>query len=369
MKKNRSIQLVSIITIFVASSNSAFAISPIIRSFDSVSAEGMGDVRFTTGLYEENFFANPARTTENPSNLFQLPKLTIEAGSGLFTAIKDVSGGTIAGFDKTIGTPVSARVQLVFPAFYARNFITDKWSMAIGLITGFQLMEEISNTGYITPTTVVDIGPAFTIARRLLPEDRLSIGLTTHVELRGTSGSPFSIIDFLNGKADNALIGGGGVGVDFDLGTTFKPHWHTGGFDYELAFAIDNVLGGNYNNLGVKLGNWGADPIPTPRNVNFGISARRPDLWKFKSFLMALEFTDIGNNTNGSFFRTVHFGSEVQWHLLALRAGINQGYFSAGLGLDLIFMSINASTYGEEMGLNSGILEDRRYALDIGFKI
>ncbi len=371
-KKNTVLHLAWLSTLLLSLSSSALAISPIIRSFNSVRSEGMGNVRYTTGFYEENFYANPARLTENPSNLFQLPKFTLEVGSGTISSLSSLLGSNNGGFSAvsgTVGKPISAKFQFLFPAFYKREFITSQWSLGVGILTSAQLVGQVSQSGTITPTTVIGGGPAITIARRLLPEDRLSIGLTTHAEFRATSGNAFSIIDFLRGSVASSLRGGSGMGVDFDLGTSFRPHWGLGGFNYELGFAMNNLLGGKYNNLGGKISGWAGNPTATPTSFNFGLAARKDDLWKFHSFMMALEFTDIGNNKKGSIFRTIHLGSEAKWKLFALRAGLNQGYLCGGLGFDFKFFAINLSTYGEEMGLNVGSLEDRRYAIDFGFQI
>jgi hypothetical protein len=88
-----------------------------------------------------------------------------------------------------------------------------------------------------------------------------------------------------------------------------------------------------------------------------------------KDTTLALELTDFGNNTNGSIYRTVHLGGETHLGIFALRAGLNQGYACAGLGINLKFVRIDASTYGEELSLNSGGYEDRRYALQFAIQI
>jgi hypothetical protein len=372
MNSNKLIKLAFFSAILATLSSPALAISPIVRSYQSVRAAGMGNVRYTTGLYEENFYANPGRTSENPNKKFQLPKFTIEAGSGALSSVKDLvnsKGGGLSAVSNSVGKPISARFQLGFPAYFTDSFISREWSMGVGVLMSAQMVGNVSQSGSITPSTVIGGGPAITIARRFLEEERLSVGVTTHAEFRATSGNAFSIIDFLKGSVASSLRGGSGMGIDFDLGATFRPHWGLGGFNYELGLAFNNLLGGKYNNLGGKIGGWNGDPTATPTSVNFGVAARKDDLWKFNSFMMALEFTDIGNNKNGSLFKTLHFGAEAQWKSIALRTGINQGYLCGGLGFDFGFFMLNASTYGEELGLNAGVLEDRRYALDFGFQI
>ena len=68
-------------------------------------------------------------------------------------------------------------------------------------------------------------------------------------------------------------------------------------------------------------------------------------------------------------YKTIHIGTEEKWRALAARLGLNQGYFTAGVGLDIGFFDLNLATYGEELGMNAGTIEDRRYALELGFKI
>ena len=351
--------------------SNAFALSPIIRSFYSVRAAGMGDVRYTTGLFEENFYANPARAIWNPEDRFQLPQFSFETTSQTLSSVSALtkSNSGLSGFADSVGKPVSAHFQLVFPGYYKQNFITDDWTLAAGMIMGAQSIAEVSNSGVIDPTTVINAGPAITLARRFLEEDRLGVGLTAHAEFRATSGSSFSMLEFIKGTSISSILrGGSGVDFDFDLGTTFRPHWDLLDFRYEIGAAVNNILGGTAGSMG-RIGGWSKDPITTPRTYNLGISATHKALPVFDSYTFALECTDIGNNDNGSFYRLLHFGTEERLKNMAFRLGLNQGYFTAGFGLDLGFFDLNLATYGEELGLNPGTVEDRRYALEFGFQI
>jgi hypothetical protein len=362
-----------LLSLLVIDSARAASYRPIIRSFHSVRTAGMGDVRYTTGLYEENFYANPARMTANPSNRIQLPKISVEAGSAALGALSDLlnSHGDLSAASGSVGKPISARFQLVFPGYYNNKFTSDDWAIGVGLSLSAATTAVVSQTGTIDPMTNINFGPAFTVARRLLEDDRLSVGATVHAEMRATSNSLISLQDFLAGHdLTDAVKGGSGLGLDFDLGTTFRPHWKLGGFEYELAFAINNIMNGMYKNLSTSLiEDWGGAPMPSNRSYNFGISATHQNVGPFDQVLVALEVTDLGNNPGGSVFRLIHVGSEARWKKLAVRAGINQGYLAAGFGTDLGYFSLNLATYGEEMGLNAGTMEDRRYALEFGFHI
>lgn len=67
--------------------------------------------------------------------------------------------------------------------------------------------------------------------------------------------------------------------------------------------------------------------------------------------------------------KKVHMGIEVGLPLLALRGGFSQGYYTAGMGYNLPFLTIDAATYGVELGAYPGQKEDRRYILQATMEI
>src|SRR5437762_984942 len=81
------------VVMMVGSVSSAWALDEIIRPYQSARGSGMGGLRITTGLYDENFFGNPARVTENPKSKFTLPDPMIEMGNKTFSTIGDLKGG------------------------------------------------------------------------------------------------------------------------------------------------------------------------------------------------------------------------------------------------------------------------------------
>lgn len=361
------------ITSLILIGSQAQAYAPIIRDYISTRAVGMGGVRYTTGLWEDNFFANPARSAYNGEWRLQLPKITAEVGS---TTVSNLStffksdGDGLSKFSSAVGEPMSAKFQLFFPGVYIDQFITDKWSFGVGLFVSAQTALALSQSGQIDPTTMMAAGPVFNLSRRLLDEDRLTVGVNARTEIRANSSSGFSVQQFLSGSdLSNAVKGGSGMGFDFDLGSTFRPHWNFFDIDYQIGFAINNILNGEYKNIGKPIKDWPSGPFQSKRSYNLGVSATKKDVPFFREVTLAIETQDNGNNTDGSFYRTLHIGMEALWGVMAGRAGINQGYYTAGLGLDLKYFQLNVATYAEELGLNPGVLEDRRYSLDLGFQI
>ena len=77
-------------------------------------------------------------------------------------------------------------------------------------------------------------------------------------------------------------------------------------------------------------------------------------------------FMDRGDIQTG---KKLHLGVEVDLPLLTLRGGFNQGYYTAGIGLDAGVVALEAATYGVELGEYPGQLEDRRYLVQFKLEL
>ena len=69
--------------------------------------------------------------------------------------------------------------------------------------------------------------------------------------------------------------------------------------------------------------------------------------------------------------RKINFGLEIGLPLIDVRGGFREGYYTGGVGVNLGFIRVDAATYGVELGVYPGQLEDRRYmvevSMDLGF--
>lgn len=63
--------------------------------------------------------------------------------------------------------------------------------------------------------------------------------------------------------------------------------------------------------------------------------------------------------------KKIHVGLELDLTVIAIRGGFNQGYYTAGAGVNLHFLKFDAVTYGVELGEYPGQMEDRRYLAQI----
>jgi len=370
----RIVQLIPLLLIvcFFQETRSAFALDQIVRPYQSVRSAAMGGVRMTTGLYDENFFNNPARVTANPESKFTLLQLTpVEVNPAALSEGSQIVGGkdALGVITDNAGKNIHDRFQLVFPAYYLASTETRRWAMAFAIITSIQMDADVRQSYQMTMGGIADVGPALTIGRKFLKDDALSVGFTGHFTYRMGTSPNYSLLDYVRGvPLSFSSLANDGAMINLDIGATYKlTKW--GEFDISVAGAIQNLLGGNYSHTLLSLLKQGGGPPPQLRSYGFGASATRADWWKFTNTVFALEDTDVLNNTNGSIFRLLHMGGETHWKSIALRLGLNQGYLGGGIGFDFFYFNLDLTTYGEEMSLNTGGLEDRRYTFDIGLHL
>jgi len=365
-------KLISIILLSLSTIPSALASDEILSPFLGVRSKGMGGVIITTGLYDENFFYNPARATANPHSRLTLLQITPEVSANTISnyATLTGSGDTISNAFNTTGKFNHSRIQLVLPAWYLAPIEGRKLAIALGLIASGQVNLGLTNQLSASGLALMDIGPALTISRKFLEEETLSIGFTTHLSYRASGSPELNLIKLLNKDTQLNQFGGDGVKVDFDLGATYKL-LSFGGWDLNTGLAVQNVLNAQYkrNSSLNLLKDARGTVIESRRTLGVGVNLSRSDLFIFSDTSFAFEVTDINNNSSGSFYRLLHIGAETSLKIFKFRAGINQGYLCAGAGIDLRFLTIDAATYGEELALNVGKREDRRYALTLGLHI
>lgn len=353
-------------------SQPASAQQQITHPWVAIRSLGMGGVRTSTGIYEENFFGNPARVTENPRAKFSLFELMLESKLSTIGNVYDLVANSDAAQDtlsNSAGDNQHARVQLSLFSFYLPNH--GKWSYAFGFFIGEQTDLALRRSYQVNPGVIADVGPAFTIGRKFLEDENLSIGATVQAMYRVSSSSTaFSLLDLVQGnKLSPADSGGDGGGVDASIGAYYKIPYSIKNWLFTTGFSINNVLGGKFQQFTFKINTDGNPPIQQSRAYNIGVSTKRATWWKLQDTVFAFEVNDIGLNGGGSFYRLIHFGGETRYGIATPRLGFNQGYISAGVGLDFRVLTVDFATYGEELSLNAGGLQDRRYAVKFALQI
>lgn len=142
----------------------------------------------------------------------------------------------------------------------------------------------------------------------------------------------------------------------FDLGVKYNPALF---LKPTFAVVLQNITDLDFEELG-KL----------PQQLNIG-AAINPDFGFLKT-TFAVQIDDVTKEveTDDDLYKRTHFGAEFRFPMIiSLRAGLNQGYVTAGATVDLWIFAISYATYAEELGAFSGQRADRRHILQasLGF--
>lgn len=146
-----------------------------------------------------------------------------------------------------------------------------------------------------------------------------------------------------------------GKGVSFDAGIIYNPA-RDGFWRPSLGLSLLNIGDAKFGEAG---------KIPMTVNLGFAI---RPRISFLDDWTFAVDYVDAANNyeEDDDFGKRLRLGGEVRlfentWTGMALRAGMYQGYYTAGVDLRLAIVKLMFTTYAEEVGAYAGQDEDRRY--------
>ncbi|NKE71596.1 conjugal transfer protein TraF [Candidatus Manganitrophus noduliformans] len=318
---------------------------------------GMGGAFITLSDDENAMFYNPAGLNDvsgfggvdllNPVVEFS------ENSNSLYQDLSDLDTDSEAAVAEFLSGMVGEHQHVrlaVLPNFYMHNF-------AIGALGQATVDMEIRNRANPeVPTRVLlDAGVLASGALGFF-DGMLQIGVTgKYVQREGVdtvydaadiAGTDFDPLDESVKKSDFALD----IGTKINFKNSLKP---------SVALVVQNITDLDFEELGI-----------IPQQVNIGASIN-PDFWILKT-TFAIELDDLTKQVEADddLYKRLHLGAEFRFPMiLAVRAGVNGGYLTAGASVDFWILSISAATYAEELGAISGQRSDRRYVaqLSLGF--
>ena len=188
----------------------------------------------------------------------------------------------------------------------------------------------------------------------------------------------------LNGVSDpSSLMATSGFGIGLDAGATLE--WR----DLTAALVFRDIGHTKYMMYDAPLsqfGNFSSEVAAntqyvTPMSMTIGIGYE-PELpligWLVDTSLVASYKQDLlvgldplsyYGYTQGSFYKSLHFGVETKWiNIIYLRAGYNGGYFNAGTGIDFFIGELNMTVFSSEKGRTAGQTSELGAALELAFR-
>jgi len=200
-----------------------------------------------------------------------------------------------------------------------------------------------------------------------------------------TEARDVAIVEFASAATDDVdpqfpVLSGSGLA--FDLGTILEiGKWSAGisardiggtTLDYSQFTADTLEQAFSFDGSGAQV----SENYVIPMVMSFGL-AYDPESFLMPSFLFdpvfhmeyRKTFYQAEDAQEDSFWTGVHMGMEAEVvRFLKVRAGINQGYATFGLGAKLLFLDLNASYFVREMGRFAGVQPNEGFTLEAAIR-
>jgi hypothetical protein len=337
------------------------------RLYTGVRPLGMGGA-FTAVSDDENaLFYNPAGLAKNfvvgdmevviplPVPLIEISENSVDLFSDAQDTDFDDTGEVTDLLRKNVGKHQHLRLAL-FPSV---GFQVANVGLQVGALGQATVDADIRNPAF--PEAVTDIVIDYGLlvgAGMKLPWTGLSAGATLKALSRQSLNEVYTATDIsdpnFGDRIDDDMKSGAGASID--IGVMYKLPF-VPVVDTTAALVVQNIP---------EMDMGDAEDIKT--QVNAGVAVEK----SFVGFTLigALDYLDIGNNIgeDDDWAKRLHLGAEVKLPtILSLRAGLNQGYWTAGATVDLWIIRFDVASYAEEVGAHAGQREDRRYVGQISF--
>jgi hypothetical protein len=316
---------------------------------------GMGGTCISHIRGARALFLNPAALARVEGFDFLIAQTQAGISKNILDFSSQFQGGSFGASDinnlygKYLSIDVTGRAGFVIPNFgfgvYSNNYTAMQFNDPT--FPTFN-MNFISDYGYL-------IGGSLPI------NDHTSFGLTLRHVKRWGGQQDINVASIIGSSSSNIASNnfqdhGVGHAVDFALMSTFN---------HELKPTLSVV----WQDVGQTTFNktQGVQAPPTQKdNLILGVSISQNI--GILDFTHGLEYKFIRNDSE-ALTKKVHIGTEASFGLLDLRAGVNQGYLTYGVGLDLWLLQIDAAAYAAEIGTYSGQSKNDRYSISLTFQL
>lgn len=358
---------------FTRSSLAQTSFYGIHQQYMSTRAMGMGNAGIAISDDESATFYNPAglpQLTESKWNLF------IKGGADpkILDLMDDIdkAGNDNQALAEAIESKYGKTYSLRAPSLgilYANR----KWGIAFIPADVSAFVKPQAGLGpVINLNAYQDSTLAFSRAWSLrnVSRGKVDIGFTSKFIYRAHLEKVITVPDLM---ADNNILAkedsNEGLTFDLDFAAMYHmPEYSSGFLHYmqpSFGLVVRNALDyGYFANFGLYADDKQGDPEKLRRRVDVGSAFTMPK-WSIWTTRWAFDIRDIAH-PNWTLRKGLHAGVEFLWEMNrhwkgGWRAGVNQGYWTAGFTGQLWVLKLDLATMGQEMGTESVKEESRLY--------
>ncbi len=326
---------------------------------------GMGNAFAAIADDENAAFYNPAGLSFVEEGRVEILNPKIDVSTNTLDFQRDASnlksGDTVAAVDlmrKYIGKHQHLAVD-VFPNYTRHNF-------EIGGLARVKLSAEVNSPSYpvLQADLKTDMGVVLAVAHGFM-DDHLRAGVTLKYLQHKRFFKEFTAVDIASQNTSYNFNDNVKTSSKFgaDLGLTYA--FENEAWKPRVALVVQNLGDMNFGDYQAT----STSPVVAntyKQQVNLGAAVTR-DFWITKA-LLAVDYNDISGNvgTDKDKGKRLHMGVELKFpKILALRAGLKQGYMTFGAGLNFWLLKLDYAYYKEEVGAYAGQREDARHVIEL----
>jgi hypothetical protein len=335
---------------------SAARAAPLYEGWTSVRALGMGNAYVAVVKDNDAIFYNPAG---------------IAAVSGFNWTIADprVGANGLSAYQDFQNYQNNSSIATLFESLYGSSVWVGGGAKTALSLPGIGVAAfgnanadlGVNNPAYptIDLNYYADYGVATAFGLEMIPGVlRAGIGLKrvnrtgTQISAGASTLAQLSATLLQNQLKDRGTGYGMDLGMQLTIPSPVKPilaiSWRDVGY---TAFSFDEGA---------------AAPAPIPPNLTLGAAIEFGIPGFHVTPAVDYRYADRSDIQIGE---KIGLGVEVQLLLINLRAGLDQGYYTLGVGLDFGLFRFDAATYGVELGAYAGQQQERRYVAQMTMEI
>lgn len=349
-----------LIIIFLFFTNSSLA-QERYEFYNGIRGLSMGGVQIATVNDETAAIINPSATGKLRGKYLTVvdPEVVLND-----VAIDTQSSNLLDGIDpqknldslrNSPGEHFHQTVQ-VFPSFVMRNF-------GFGFLGKYQVNAAVDDTATNFDYNYRNDFAAVVSANYRFMDGQVKLGVSGRLINR------VEVSQTVAASSTNLQIGSlssEGLGLGLDAGLTISPAWKTLPV---FTFVLRDIGDTKYDLSDGLFNNTANTPADTVQTLDFGV-AFSPIIGRRKWINFGIEYRDLLTLSDvDEHLRRAHFGLEINnGDRFFIRAGLNQGYWTAGLELAFAAFQFQIASFGEEIGTANDRQEDRRLSAKFSFR-